>query len=110
MPLNSGPCNESSYLPSVVFSEVFAEPRQSFFRALKVVRRASPRPIHIVVADPNQNQIGESVARKQLSDLPGKIAGAKNFAEETLPIFPIIDHSAQSAKIGRASCRERVKS
>src|SRR6266446_3735998 len=95
MPLNSGPCNEPSYLPSVVFSEVFAEARQSFFRVLKFIRRALPRPINVVVANPNQNQIGESVVRQQLTDLPGKIAGAKDFAEEIWSIFPIIGHSAQ---------------
>src|ERR1700680_149873 len=80
---SAGVSAECSLLGSVLWA------RAIVFWVLKFIRRTSPRPIHIVMADPNQNQIGESVARQQLSDLPGEIASAKDFAEKNLLIFPV---------------------
>jgi hypothetical protein len=65
-----------------IFADAVALTLQKGLRLIQIVRRTSPCPIDVIVANRDQNQIRKPPEREQLGHLPGKISRAENPAKK----------------------------
>src|SRR4030088_3410459 len=80
--LNKRMLDQPAHMPLEIFANLPALPPQLVFGLVQLIRPTPPRPIHIVVTDRDQDQIGKPICCEQLIDLSGKIARAQNTAKE----------------------------
>ncbi len=102
--------NYAAQLARIILPELLALAVQAPHRCIQLIRRTSPRPIDIVMADRDQNQIGEPLRSQQLIDLSGKIPRAKDAAKKILPLRIMIDQRADAGTFDRNERRDLFQS